>query len=468
MPTADFQPAIKSPPGETSEAVGSHQVDWKAWQRFLLALFGLSFALLLALEATILRESGQFGLAAASALAALVLAGVVAGGTVPYLARRTALNRLLLGMEYQPTRAGLIYLLVLLAISLAAVNTGNNLLYIVLAGLLAGLIISGIVSSLVLKGIEIELTLPQHVFARRPVPARLTFHNSKRFAPSFAVTLTNAPARRRRPFSSPAHEGREILAHPVHWDHVPRQSSRLRQLELTFPRRGRYAQNGLRLATRFPFGLLVKARIAPLRQEVLVLPAIEPTEEFYEVLPLVSGEVESLAKGRGHDLYAIRDYRESDSARHVDWKATARTHQLKVREFTREDERRVVLVFDPRLPDASALHLAHFEKAVELCACLAWHFSEIDAEMQFVTEGFGTRLERASEVLYPALEALALIEPHFDRERGLLERLSAGPPGFRIVLTSQPRGSIPTPLWSTSYVIFFDSLRTADAHYPES
>lgn len=454
MRMADLQPVVK--PRVSSAAALPRQTDWKTWQRFLLALFGLGFALLLALEATILRESGRFGLAAASALAALVLAAVVAAGTVPYLARRTVLSRLWLGIDYRPTRAGITYLLVLLAISLAAVNTGNNLLYVILASLLAGLVISGAVSSVVLKGIEVELELPQHVFAHQPVPARVTFHNSKRLTASFAVTLSALPAGRGRSPSTP--QAQEILAHSVYWDHVPRRSSRVRDLDLTFPRRGRYAQNGLRLATRFPFGLLLKSRVVPMRQEVLVLPAVQATEEFYEVLPLVSGEVESLTKGLGHDLYAIRDYRESDSARHVDWKATARTHQMKVREFTREDERRVALVFDARLPDASASGLARFEKAVGLCACLAWHFSEIDAEMQFATQGFGTRLERARDVLYPALERLALVEPDFDSDGGFLNRVPESAPGFRIILTSQPRGSISTALWSTSYVIFFDSL----------
>ena len=451
--TATSQSATRS--GPPSDLAAPRQVDWSGWQRFLLALFGLGFALLLALEATILRESGQFGMAAASALSALVLAAVVAVATVPFLARRTALSRLLLGIEYRPTRAGLTYLLVLLAISLAAVNTGNNLLYIILASLLAGLIISGIVSSLVLKGIEIGLELPQHVFTNQPVPARLTFHNTKRIAASFAVTLSGLPARRRDGIDA---KRREILARPVYWDHVPPQSSRVREIELTFPRRGRYAQDGLRLSTRFPFGLLVKSRVTSVRQEILVLPAIEPTQEFYEVLPLVSGEVESLAKGRGHDLYAIRDYRDSDSARHVDWKATARTHQLKIREFTREDERRVVLVFDARLSQATPSALARFEKAVDLCACLAWHFSEIGAEMQFVTQGFGTRLGRASNVLYPTLESLALIEPRLDSDGASLSQIPDSASGFQILLTSQPRGSIPTALWSNSYVIFFDSL----------
>jgi len=422
----------------------------------MLALFGLGLALLLALEATALRESGQFGLAIASALAALALAAVVAVGTVPYLARRAALGQLMVRLEYEPTRAGLIYLLVLLAISLAAVNTGNNLLYLMLASLLAGLLVSGVVSRLVLERIEIELALPEHVFARRPVRARLTLYNPKRLFPSFAITLSTPRRTPARGQASPP--PRTILGEPVYWDYVPRQSSCVRHLELTFPSRGQYAQRAFRLATRFPFGLLLKARTVRLRQEVIVLPAVEPTEEFYEVLPLVSGEVESLAKGRGHDLYAIRDYRESDAARYVDWKATARAQRLKVREFTREDERRVVLMLDARLDRADPDSLERFEKAVDLCACLAWHFYEIGAEMQFVTQGFETRMERAHEVIYPALERLALVEPHLGPDGGLLSRLPAGSPGFRIVLTNQPRGSIPTGMWSTSYVVFFDSL----------
>jgi uncharacterized protein (DUF58 family) len=430
-------------------------VDWKAWQRFLLALFGLGFALLVALEATALRESGHFGLAAAAALASLILAGTVAARTVPYLARRTALGRWMVKLEYELTRAGLAYLVIILAIALAALNTGNNLLYIILASVLAGLVISGLVSRIVLDGLEVELALPEHLFARRPVGARFTLRNQKQFFPSFSVTLS-APKGRRQ--SSRVKTDRTILSEPVYWDYIPCRSSAARHLELAFPTRGRYAQEGLRLGTRFPFGLLGKARVVPLGREIMVLPAVEPTAEFYEILPLVSGEVESLAKGRGHDLYAIRDYRQTDPARHVDWKATARAQQLKVREFTREDERRVALVLDARLASTAARERARFEKAVDFCACLAWHFYEIGAEMQFVTQGFATRLERASEVIYPALECLALVEPCLDTDGDPLARIPASDPAFRIILTSRPRGSIPTGLWSTSYVVFFDSL----------
>ncbi len=118
-------------------------------------------------------------------------------------------------------------------------------------------------------------------------------------------------------------------------------------IELTFPRRGVYRQDVLGLRTRFPFGFLQKTRQIGSEIEALVYPAVHPTEEFYEILPLLSGELESYQRGRGNDLYGIRDYVFNDSARHVDWKASARTGALQVREYAREDERRVMLAFDP-------------------------------------------------------------------------------------------------------------------------
>ena len=119
---------------------------------------------------------------------------------------------------------------------------------------------------------------------------------------------------------------------------------------MQFPRRGVYRQDTLGLQTRFPFGFVEKTRRVNSALEAVVYPAVEPTDEVYENLALVSGELESIMRGRGHDLYSIRAYQTSDSARHVDWKASAKRGALQVREFTREDERRVLLVLDPFTP----------------------------------------------------------------------------------------------------------------------
>jgi len=440
-------------------------IDRPAWRRFFLALFGLGFSFLLALYSTVLRETGRLREAFWTALLALTLAGIIAVKVVPYLARRTALERWMVKIEFEFTREGAVYLMLIAIITVAALNTGNNLLFIILASLLAGILVSGVLSHIVLTQLELEFVVPDHIFAQQPMISRLRLANLKWFFPSFSVTVSaredKEKRKRDRPAKVAAEKPRHILDEPVYVPFVPRRSSVTQHVELTFPRRGRYTQEGFRVSTKFPFGFLRKSREVAVQREILVLPNVQPTEEFYEILPLISGEVESFFKGRGHDLYAIRDFQEGDSARHVDWKASAKAQQLKVREFTREDERRVVLVFDARLPKADGKALAQFEKGVNFCACLAWHFYEIDAQLGFVCDGLETSMTSAGEIIYPILESLALVEPKVgpaDAQNNPLARVASAARGFNIIVTSQPRGSIPTHLWGTSYMVFMESL----------
>ena len=104
------------------------------------------------------------------------------------------------------------------------------------------------------------------------------------------------------------------------------------------------------LATRFPFAFLTKTRRINLAREIVVYPVVEPTDHFLEVLPMVQVSSNRLCADAAYDLYLIREYMPEDSARHVDWKATARTGSLKVREFSREDERKLRIVFDNPAP----------------------------------------------------------------------------------------------------------------------
>ena len=437
-------------------------VDRAAWRRFWLALFGLALAFFLALYSTALSESGSFKASVAAATLSLLLAALVAVKVVPYLAQRTALERWMLKVEYQFTREGVAYFLIIMVIAIAGLNTGNNLLFIILANLLSGILLSGILSAIVLSQIELDFALPEHVFAERPMISRLTVQNLKWVFPSFSLTVSARDpfkGKKRKQAVIPA--ARQILDAPVYVPYIPHRSAVTQHVELTFPRRGRYTQEGFRVSTKFPFGLLLKAHEVTSKQEILVLPNVQPTESFYEILPLIGGEIESFFKGRGHDLYAIRDYNETDSARHVDWKATAKAQQLKVREYTREDERRLVLVFDTSLTATDEQSLAQFEKGVSFCACLAWHFYEIDAQMQFIAEWLQSPMAPAGEGIYPVLESLALVEPQSNTASSiddLQARIASAARGFHIVITNRAHGSIPTNLCGNSYLVFMDSL----------
>jgi uncharacterized protein (DUF58 family) len=434
------------------------KADRPGVRAFFLSMAALGVALLLALYSGAAAELGRVRLASISAFAALLVAAWVAITLVPVLARRTALRWLGYKMEYKVTREGWFYMTGILLISLAALNTGNNLLFLILASLIAAILMSGILSSITLSGVAMRLELPEHVFAGQPVRARIELENEKVTLPSFSLRVEAAQTK-----GSPA---AALLETPVYFPYLPKRGCVSQGVPITFAKRGVYRQDAFRIATRFPFGFLQKSRRVEMRAEVLVYPSVEPTGEFIEILPGLQGALESTGKGRGQDLYALREYVPTDSARHVHWKASARLGSLMVREFTREEDCRVLLVLDPHTwladPAAATAPSAapeRFERAVTLCASIAWHFFERNALLQFRTAGLETSLAPAEENIFTILHHLALAQPlPPDPQHALLTDLAASPELFKIIVTSQPRGSIPVGLWHTSYVVFLEDL----------
>ena len=452
---------IESRQDTAADSKTDRKIDWSGWRTFGLSVVALGGALLLALYSSVAAEDGRTWTAGLSALSALAISGWVAFTVVPALARRTPLQWLAYRMDYRVTREGVVYLAGIFVVALAALNTGNNLLFVTLACLLGGILISGIISQVVLSGVELRLDLPEHIFANQPVLALAELENHKTILPSFSLRLVGARTPQRRSgdakFKGATQQAGEILSKPVYFPYLPAQQKRQQAVELIFPQRGVYRQDSIGLQTRFPFGFLEKTRKVESRMEALVYPAVAPSEEFYEILPLVTGELESFMRGRGHDLYSIREYQTFDSARHVDWKASARTGSLQVREFAREDERRVLLVLDTALPAGKPResYEAIFERGVALCASLAWHFYEINSVLAFRSGAFETTMAPAGENIYAILRCLASAAPG-ESDLSVVSDLVDLSQTFKIILTAQPRGSIPTSLWSTSYIAFLE------------
>jgi uncharacterized protein (DUF58 family) len=447
----------------------------QVWVRFLLALVGLLLAFAAALFSTVEREAGSLWGTLIMASAALLLATFVGLTTVPYLARRVVVSRVREAMDYDVTRAGMIYILISVAIGIAALNTGNNLLYIVVAALLSAILVSGIASALVLRNLTLDVHLPEHVFAGRPMLARLLLKNASRWLPSFSVRVVPAkrkakskyrwgweattfgwppnrapqeqwlrlPDRRLRRVREEAEKPIFAVEESVYFPFVAAGEELRADLEISFPARGRYAEKDFGVATRFPFAFLMKTRRINLAREVIVYPAVKPTEEFLEVLPMVTGEFETFVRGRGYDLYLIRDYMPDDSARHVDWKATARTGTLKVREFSREDERKLRIVFDNPAP--GILPAAAYERAVCLAASLGWHFYHEDVEVSFTAPGL-----EPTEDVFAFLRYLALVEAR--EATPALSRLCASE-DYNLIVTAREAGELPAALAARSYII---------------
>ena len=495
------------------EQAGSGLMSWlqsasaEVWIKFLLALLGLALAFGAALLSTASGEAGHLWASVILASIALLMAVFVGLVTVPYLARRVALERLRQTFHYEVTKAGVVYVLVTLVIGIAALNTGNNLLYIVVAAMLAAILVSGIMSALVLRRLELDIRLPEHVFAGRPVVGRFVLRNPRRFLPAFSIRVVPARTEKQKKIRKHWRWERTIFAFPlnrapekqwlrlrdwslrrahatpqapgifegmVYFPYLPPKTELPADLQLRFERRGQYRESSFGVATRFPFSFLTKTRDVALEREILVYPPIEPADELFAILPLVRGEWESFVRGRGSDLYRIREYMPEDSARHVDWKATAKSGSLKVREFSREDERKLCIVFDN--PAAGIISERAYERGVNLSASLAWHFTAQNADVAFLIPGYDRSIDLHEFLARLALIQPQMIQPQMTRPmskprvqpgpqgtlrevqpKDVLREINLGSTGeFNIVLTARPRGSLPTALWNCSYFIFLE------------
>jgi len=447
-------------------------IDGEAWLRFLVAILGLALAFVAALLSTIARNSGNVVATALFASTALLLAGTVGLITVPYLAKRVLASRVRDALDFEITREGMAYLGVALIVGIAALNTTNNLLFIVLAAMLAAIVVSGFASAAVLRGLQLEVTVPEIAFAGKPIHAHIKLHNPRRWTPAFSVRVVAElnrkkkkkpgwewqrtefifPPKRqwvrmrdyalRRKQSPP--QPPSILETPVYFTFVPPRTTAEAQVELTFSRRGRYTQECFHLATRFPFSFLIKSRRVQLSRELLVYPALLESEDFLQKLPLVTGEFVTLLRGLGAELYRIREHTPEDPARFVDWKASAKTGSLKVREFSREDEGRVRIIFDNAAPGAVSPEA--YEHAVSIAASMAWHLTGQGINLSYAAPQYS-----GAPYLYDFLVYMALVQPASGES--ILESLPVSV-DYNLIITGRTPESIPIGLRDSSYIIY--------------
>ncbi|HKW76502.1 MAG TPA: DUF58 domain-containing protein, partial [Terriglobales bacterium] len=186
-----------------------------------------------------------------------------------------------------------------------------------------------------------------------------------------------------------------------------------------------------------------------LQRDLLVYPGLLEQDAMLDILPMITGEFVSYLRGRGSELYLIREHTPQDSVRYVDWKATAKTGSLKVREFEREDERRLRVVFDNCAP--GTVTNAQFERGVSLAATLACHFAEENVELSFAGSAFSGGIQLADFLRY-----LALVQPT-ETPESVLEFLPVSS-DYNVIVTARTPGTLPSSLWFSSYVIYMQQV----------
>jgi len=424
----------------------------------LLVLVGLSAALVTVLA----RQTDNYIVAAVAAILSLVSAALMLIFIVPPLARSARLEVLRLDLPIEVTSGGLIFLLILMVVGFAAWNTGNNLLFLVFSLLCSTLFVGGVAARASLRDLIVSARFPDHIFAGEAAPVIVTLRNAKRVLPSFSIVVE---ARGPQPPSTEDNKKqrrRRFEKRPLaYFTYVPHHAAAEQRVEQLFTTRGHVLITGFQLSTGFPFGFFrFRRRLRARDVDIVVYPKPEPVSDELHLLPAYAGHIPSLRRGIGQDLFSLREYQPQDDLRHIDWKATARSRNLMVREFTAEDERRITIVLDTReLIDSADSFPRRFEAGVVQTASLLKHFIDERAEVRLILHDelgpYGSGLVH----LYDCLRRLALVNPH----KGGEIKISGGKSSkendifaedYAILLTTADPGSIPAKIWRASHVIY--------------
>jgi uncharacterized protein (DUF58 family) len=331
------------------------------------------------------------------------------------------------------TREGKYYLGITLGVGFAAINTGNNLLYLLLGMLLSLIVISGVMSELSLRKLTVTRRLPLRAQVGRPHLVEIEVYNHKGRVPSYAIEVEDLRA------GQPADKRCFFLK-------ISPSSAQVAAYRRTPAKRGLDHHTGFRIATRFPFGLFEKSREVIATGELVIYPAVDPVR-----LPVEGGlrhgfSGRASGRGGGEETYAVRPMREGDDPRDIYWRKSAGMPQVVLRERLRETRPDVELTLDVVHPGEKTLDFTNvFERKIrEIASRAVAHLRRGDSVVVRTTAGQRVTADKtvgADRVL----RFLALVDGVSDAEaRAQLakRRRSGAPPAVAAV----ELGARPAPL----------------------
>jgi uncharacterized protein (DUF58 family) len=437
-----------------------HPSSLRRWRNAILGTLLVAIGLAAALVTLLARNTDNYALAAAAAILSLVTA-------VPPLARSARLEVKGIDLPIEVTGGGGLFLVILMVVGFAAWNTGNNLLFMIFSLLCSMLFVGGVSARASLRDLIVSARFPDHIFAGEAAPVIVTLRNAKRLLPSFSILVeARGPNEAARKSGKRSRAKRFVKRPLAYFTYVPHRAAAEQRVEQLFSQRGHVLINGFELSTRFPFGFFkFRRRLRARNVDIVVYPKPEAIGDELHLLPTYAGRMASIRRGVGQDLFSLRDYQSQDDLRHIDWKATARSRNLTVREFTAEDERRITIVLDTRdLSDSDQeTFLPRFEAGIVQTASLLKHFIDEHAEVRLVLGADGGRYGTGLTHLYGCLRRLAVVSPQSQnvdaelsrsvRDQGSIKDGNAFDEDYAIVLTTASPGSIPAKIWRAAHVI---------------
>lgn len=347
------------------------------------------------------------------------------------------------------TGRGVLYLLLTVAVGLAALWKGSNLLFLVFTTLCGLLAASALFAWRMPSRIGIARILPETAEAEDPFEYALRISNGSSRWPACYLRIQDRLLQ----------EGRAALVAPSPvFLPLLRPGERIRaRVTAVPPQRGRAKLGPVRISSEFPPGLFARTRIVPLDDEIVVFPRrallrrriLNPYRSRRHLFV-----PSPLSPVRGEEEFAgLREFRPGDNPKRIHWKLSARLpERTLMREFEETQAKNALLLLDTSLPASADLpRRLRLERAVAFAAALAERLLSENYRVTFRTfapDPVEIRLEPRPGALDDLLYSLALLQP--GRTGAAADLLSPGAGTndeicFLLLTTSAPPPRWPLP-----------------------
>ena len=296
------------------------------------------------------------------------------------------------------TREGKFFVGITLGVGFAAINTANNLLYLLLGMLLALIVVSGLMSEVSLRDLTVVRRLPLRAQVGRAHLVEIEVFNHKKRVPSYAIEVEDLR------FGQPADKRCFFLK-------ISPKSAQVAAYRRTPSKRGRDLHVGFRIATRFPFGLFEKSREIEAEGELIIYPAVDTVQLSPSPPGRAPGGDGTIGRGYGDDFLGLKTMRQGEDPRDIHWRKSAAAGQLVMRERAREARPDVSIPLDVVRPKASGDEWdVAFERRVRDVASRAVaHLKRGDSVAIRTSIGGCARADRTAGA-DPVLRYLALVQ----------------------------------------------------------
>ena len=227
------------------------------------------------------------------------------------------------------SKTGWIYIILIILLGIAAINTGNNLVYLITSFLLGVMGASGYFGKTNISNLKIELSMPNRIFANNKTLVYIHLKNKKKFFPSFLLKVKSEY------FS-------EVFTY------VDCENIATKTTVMVFPQRGFVNIDLIKISSKFPFNFFERYSYINTNLKFLIYP--EPIKKNFHYLKPENGtkgfnDTQNVQGDNSNEIHKIRNFLQGDNFKFIHWKLSAKYDKLMVKEYLKTKDETLLIDF---------------------------------------------------------------------------------------------------------------------------